>query len=390
MNLKALVVGLAAGLLLPGASQAAVPVDAIRAFNQALEGDDPSAVIQSAEALIAAAVANPDDPAARSAAFEAGTQLCLRNACERALAAAPLMTGEGDAEISAVLANLLLVYARWSADKTAENTLALENALEATVPESPTLLTIVAFDQYYASRMKGGKLSEIRKIADLAAKHYAPVKNMIPVNWGRVELSAAATAFAESRNDAVIDRLAKLEVSLYPFTLGDRPDKAGIKDIYHQTSAWRLAVSSWFQTREQRERTALRVADTYVETEKKKLAEAYYADKEGPTSYCEITILKPPEISYPASAAKAGYIGAVMVGFEIDDTEIVNVRVLASVPDNQFEDAALAAMKSFRWEFNEVQPDPRCSRSGQQVVYPFQFYFADPRDPRDSRLRVLK
>lgn len=390
MNLKALLAGFGVGLMACDGASAAIPADVIRSFNTALEGNDPSAVIQTAEALIAAAVANPDDPNARGAAFEAGTQLCLRNACDRALAAAPLMTGPGDVELSAELADLLVVYAQWSSDRTANNGSALEKALEATVSESPTLLTIVAFDQYYASRMSGGKLSEIRKIAELAAKHYAPVRNMIPVNWGRVELSAAATAFAESRSDAVIDRLAKLEVSLYPFTLGDRPDKAGIKDIYHQTSAWRLAVSSWFQTREQRERTALRVADAYVETETKKLAEAYYADKEGPTSYCDISILKPPEISYPASAAKAGYIGAVIVGFEINDTEIVNVRALASVPDNQFEDAALAAMKSFRWEFNEVQPDPQCSRSGQQVVYPFQFYFADPSDSRDSRLRVLK
>lgn len=378
MNMKALVVGLATGLLLAGASQAAVPVDVIRAFNQALEGDDPSAVIQSAEALIAAAVANPDDPAARSAAFEAGTQLCLRSACERALAAAPLMTGEGDAEISAVLANLLIVFATWSGEPTPESTEDFKLALVQVAPESPTLLTIRAFDAYHVDTLRRGKIADIRKAAEMAAAHYQPFWKVIPENWATVELSAAAAQFAEDQDDDVLDRFAKLEVALYPFVLGDRKDRPLAESLYHQAYTWRLAIDAYFQSKDQRSSSAALAADAYVSAERKRLADSFYETRERPEKSCDGRITKAPEPKYPKSAQRAGYVGAVLVGFAIEEGEIANVRVLAAVPDSQFEESVLESMKSVRWAFDEQQADPNCKRSHSRVVYPFFFHFKKP------------
>lgn len=169
MSTKALLVSFVASFFICGPSQASVPAEVIRTFNTALEGNDPSAVIQTAGALIAAAVASPEDPNARGAALEAGTRLCRRNACDRALAAAPLMTGPGTEEGSESLANQLVAFARWTAGQTKANDKALMAALQAVAAETPTYLTIAAFDRYHLSKMQAKNQTEMGKVAELAA-----------------------------------------------------------------------------------------------------------------------------------------------------------------------------------------------------------------------------
>ncbi|MEQ9506539.1 MAG: TonB family protein [Hyphomonas sp.] len=377
MNIKAFLTGLGACVLLSGASHAAVPAELIRNFNLALEGDDPSAVIQSAEALIGAAVENPDDPNARGAAFEAGTQLCLRDACDRAIAAAPLMTGEGTEEVSAALANLLIVYATWTGAQTGKNTADLKLALEKVGPEAPTLLTITAFDRFQLERLKEGKLSEIRWAAEQAAAHYKPFWTVIPENWGTAELSAAAAQFNATKNDDVLDRFAKLEIAMYPFKLAGLDERPSIERLYYQAYAWRLALASYFQSADEPSTLKARAAEAYVDQETRRLAEAYYATREPKQPGCTGRMVKPPKPEFPQSAAKAGYVGAVIVGFEINEGRVENARILASVPDGTFETAVLESMKPIRWEYDEAQEVADCRRS-TDAIYPFNFVFAKP------------
>lgn len=377
MHIRAILAGLTACFLLSAPAQAAMPVETIRNFNLALEGDDPSAVIQSAEALIAAAVANPDDPNARGAAFEAGTQLCVREACARAIAAAPLMAGEGTEEVSAALANLLVAYAEWSGAQTARNTAALKLALEKVGPESPTLLTISAFDRFQLERFKEGKLSEIRWAAEQAAAHYKPFWSVIPENWGTAELAAAAAQFNETKSDDVLDRFAKLEVAMYPFKLAGLKERPAIERIYYQAYAWRLALDSYFQSTDERATLKAKAADAYVDQEARRLAEEYYATREQKPPGCTGRMVKPPKPEFPKSAAKAGYVGAVIVGFEINDGRVENSRILASVPDGTFETAVLESMKTIRWEYDATQEVADCRRS-TDAIYPFNFVFAKP------------
>ena len=81
-----------------------------------------------------------------------------------------------------------------------------------------------------------------------------------------------------------------------------------------------------------------------------------------------------PSPNYPHVAGKEGYIGAVLIGFDLEEDQIRNVRVLAAVPDSKFEKAALDSMKNVQWTYDEQQPEPDCRKANRQLVtLPFQF-----------------
>lgn len=373
MKPRVWVLAVAVGLAFCASASAKIPTDLIQSFNIALEKNDSAAILLISEELIAAAVESPDDPYAREIAFEAGTQLCVREACDRARIAAPLMRGPASQEVSAELGDLLIALSEWSVGQNSRTSSALEKALSAVAPQQPTFLTIVAFNKFHAAKLKAGNLAQTQKIADLAITHYAPVRAVIPENWATVELSSIVTAFSRKRGAEALDRLARLEVSLYPYILEEQDDRPVLKDIYYQTQAWRYALTSWFYSHPSSHRRAIAAADEYVETERKKLVEAYYETRERPR-YCRGGLAKTPSPNYPHVAGKEGYIGAVLIGFDLEEGQIRNVRVLAAVPDSKFEKAALDSMKNVQWTYDEQQPEPDCRKaSGQLVTLPFQF-----------------
>lgn len=357
-------------------AQAGIPAQTIQAFNEAVDSGDKTAIIETADALIAAALEHPGDPQAISAAFEAGTYLCLSNACPRASAASPLMNGANTEDVTPALANLLVVYADWSASQNKTTDKAMMSALEAVAPETPTYLTISAFDRYHLKKLEAKDINDIRKVAELGAGHLKPVWNIVPANWASLELSAIAATFARSRDTAVIDRLAKLEVALYPYNLKAYKDRPDLVELYYQTYAWRFATDSFFRSRSTRNAGMLKAADDYVEAETAKIFQAYDQTRERKgTPFCTGGLTKAPSPEYPGRAQSDGYVGAVILGFDIDEGKIANMRVLAAVPDRQFENAALAAMKRVEWYFDEVQKHPDCrrSRDSRPIIQSFQF-----------------
>ena len=68
---------------------------------------------------------------------------------------------------------------------------------------------------------------------------------------------------------------------------------------------------------------------------------------------------------YPAAALERGIEGAVTVSYDVTvDGEVANARVVASDPAGVFDDAALAAVRS--WRFNprlvDGEPAPALAR----------------------------
>lgn len=200
---------------------------------------------------------------------------------------------------------------------------------------------------------------------------------MIPENWGAAELSAAVAQFNETKSDDVLDRFAKLEVAMYPFKLAGLDERPSIARIYYQAYAWRLAMNSYFQSTGERSTLKAKAAESYVERETRQLAEAHSAKRDPKLPACTGRMVKPPKPWYPKSAARAGYVGAVVVGFEINDGRVENSRILASVPDGTFETAVLESMKSVRWAYDAKQDVPDCRRS-TNAIYPFNFVFTHP------------
>lgn len=375
MKLREILAGVFVAMILSSTANAGIPVETIRSFNDALQDDDPALIVQTAEALIAAALENPGDPQARDAAFEAGTQLCLRGACERAIAAAPLMTGPGSEEVSEALANLLVAYAEWSRNSDRKRGAALEKALKTVVPEQPTLLTVAAFDAFHAYRLKNGKVREIKVAADMAVSHYSPVWQVIPANWGMVELSSAATAFAEDRSAESLDRMVNLQIALYPYMLDKERLSPVIEDIYYQAGAWQGAIGAWLRSKGGKSSLGADAAHELGEAERRRLSAQYFVAREKPLPLCKGSITQAPSPVYPKGAIQLGYVGAVLVGFDIREGDLENIRILAAVPDKRFNDAVLDAMQKVKWEFSEEPSDSECvrSRSGPAGIIPFEF-----------------
>ncbi|MEX1252341.1 MAG: hypothetical protein WEA77_14265 [Hyphomonas sp.] len=219
------------------------------------------------------------------------------------------------------------------------------------------------------------------KVAELAAGHLKPVWHIVASNWTTIELSAVATAFGRTRDTGVIDRLAKLEVALYPFHLENR--KSGSprpepETLDYQAFAWRQAVEAFFKSEGTATCAQMKAAEIYIAEEPRAIRTAYYKDRERSPPACSGGLRKAPEPVYPASALREGYVGAVIEGFGIVDAKMENARVLAAAPDRQFEEAVMKTMKSMKtmeWYFDEVQRSPDCVRTDNDRpgIIPFNF-----------------
>lgn len=85
-----------------------------------------------------------------------------------------------------------------------------------------------------------------------------------------MELSAIATAFGRARDTAVIDRLAKLEVALYPFHLENRKSgspRPDLETLHYQTFAWRQAVEAFFKSEGTATSAQMTAAEIYIAEE---------------------------------------------------------------------------------------------------------------------------
>ena len=74
--------------------------------------------------------------------------------------------------------------------------------------------------------------------------------------------------------------------------------------------------------------------------------------------------------SYPRDAVRKGYVGAVLVGYHIDDAlGIEGVRILAEVPAAKFGDAALEAVAN--WEIESMENDAEHCRRNRVTRFRF-------------------
>ncbi len=76
----------------------------------------------------------------------------------------------------------------------------------------------------------------------------------------------------------------------------------------------------------------------------------------------------PPD--YPPKAGRRGYIGAVLIGFDVDEVGVSRAKILAEVPSPYFGEAALIAVE--RWRLKTPPPE-KCRRD-----HVTQFVFAFP------------
>lgn len=373
--------GMVMWLALPGVAD--MPAGTISGFNATLQTNDPSAIVAAAKEMGAVAIAHPEDPQAPVAAFEAANQLCLRGACADAVPMAQFLKGlAGGAPVSQPELDVLAAYTAWSAStKGPADDGIFQTALTANVAAQPSLLTIAAFETFYARTTQSSDWKTISARAGLAASHLEPVKDLVPDRWATAELLAATAGFNDTRDFAAYDRISDLSAWLQ----GKRRDEAleeRLKPLAYEAVAWETALSAFFKSFGN---TAFSNVDRdgrlRYQTEfdqAKARSEAILARFPTGTSseppFCSGEVVKPPKPKFPSKAARKGYVGAVLLGIDFEDGQVSNVEVLAAIPDDSFAQATLEGMKTFRWKFDEVQEEPGCTRTKKTaMVYPFEY-----------------
>ena len=373
--------GMVMWLALPGVAD--MPAATISGFNEAVQTNDPALIVSAAKELGATAMAHPEDPQAPVAAFEAANQLCLRGACADAVPMAAFLQGlESGGPVSKPELDVLAAYAAWSAsvkDRAADG--AFESVLSANTAAQPSLLTISAYEAFYASAAGGGDWGRIATRSGLAATHLEPVKDLVPDRWATAELLAATAGFNETRTFDAYDRVSDLSAWLR----GKRRDEAlkdRLRDLDYQVMAWEAGLGAYFRSYLNRTVTlANRAGRSTYQSEldaaarrAEQILAGFPEEASSEPPFCSGEVVASPRPEYPRKAARKGYVGAVLLGVDFEEGEVSHIEVLAAIPDQAFEQASLDGMKAFRWKFDDVQEEPGCTRTKKTaLIYPFEY-----------------
>ncbi|GJL95278.1 MAG: hypothetical protein DHS20C05_16830 [Hyphococcus sp.] len=99
----------------------------------------------------------------------------------------------------------------------------------------------------------------------------------------------------------------------------------------------------------------------------------FAANKRG-NEFCNIEWVSRARPNYPYRASLRGYIGAVLIGFNLgDDTSAHDARILAEVPTNEFGAVSLEAVKEWRLE----QPALAIPVCRNNFLYSYTFVLSD-------------
>ncbi|MEM9740024.1 MAG: energy transducer TonB [Pseudomonadota bacterium] len=80
-----------------------------------------------------------------------------------------------------------------------------------------------------------------------------------------------------------------------------------------------------------------------------------------------------PPLCDPSRAARRGQFGSVIAEIEIEDGQVSNVDILASIPVQGFRNLAKETVLQWGWIADDVQPEPDCRMSRTNIILPIVF-----------------
>lgn len=345
----------------------AVPVQAqitetdILEYNAAIETGDPLKVRSAAVQLANAAMADPADPAAGVAAYEAAWALCRFDACEEALPAARFAENLPGATAQE---KLLSAFAAWKVQPSSSNARNLQAALSDTAPQPPSGMSVSAFREFYGARLVAAEYAAAERLARQAQSHFA----LGGEPFERFEIEARTIAitsrFNTSPRVAQLEEMAHLrgELSQMRRAAGrGRPD--WMNDAYWLTNAWQSAMQAYFVSVADRRYRAARMTEILASYGALEEPVEVYAGDDGrfetsSAPFCEGEVIQQPPMRYPTGLSMRGRFGAVIVRFRFENGRVRDPEVLAAVPFDGFREEVLRTVS--QWYF-EPSVDPALS-----------------------------
>lgn len=350
---------------------ASVTPELIEAYNSAFLSGNAEAQKSAARDLADGAMSDPQHPEAGLFAFEAAWTLCRFGACADGLNAARFAASQAGAPEHAPL---LAAYAEWKVKPNKANRQKLESALTSAIPKVASSVSITAFRELYFSEAQKERFENAGRIARQAVTHFAPGGNAVVEFEIEARHVAIISGFTDSQDIEELEEMIDLAGRLNRMRRESSETPEWMKDAYWRAEAWRMAMTAVFESRGER-----------VPSDEAQLAriEAFSADlppkiDEDETEklrFCSGELVQRPSLVYPQEAANQGLVGAVLIGFSVRDGQMVDPKVLASVPNEGFKESALATVSKWKWKVTEDATAQNCRLDYKNMMVPLIWSF---------------
>ena len=376
-----------AGLIGLGCAQVAsaqISSSTLTAFNQAVETGDASAIEVASTNLMNEAIANPDDPDALIAAYEAALKLCDID-CEAALPGAEFALGFPATGQHPIMAEreLLAAFAAFSRESNRRTRNRLEAALSDL--QDPTLLSARAFFPLYSDYGERSDLDAAARIAGMAVSHLRPVRSSVPEFYFHALETHATTFFLDEKSreshEAMVRWHAEMKQVYSNIERGDRPE--WLTSNYWRSEAWIGTVDAFVRSTSHlasRRGPSRERLEFLSEAEVQQIYAEFPQTESSQTSsfsglpHCDGELIRPDGFYYPSRASYDGMVGSVIAKFRFDEEgHVHDVDVLASVPPDVFDDSVLDASSSWYYQVAEGVDLSTCRLDHENVVLPITF-----------------
>ena len=242
----------------------------------------------------------------------------------------------------------------------------------------PAVETVNAYLALIVSDSTSENVENMRESALAAAAHFEPVKDIIPQQFIEAKYVAAVAYFNDDPSPDAMIEMAHVEgfTKAYRDNLGEHPDWAD--DLKWKADAWGMAMEAYFISSRERHPSEADIEAVLANYPVPNDTEANSDgddETENRLPQCDGKMIQRPKMRYPSGKAMRGMYGAVILGFELDpDGNVVDPKILASVPIEEFDERSLETVG--KWRF---KPDDRdqvgvsCRIENSNVVQPLTF-----------------
>ncbi|MEM7328632.1 MAG: energy transducer TonB [Pseudomonadota bacterium] len=244
---------------------------------------------------------------------------------------------------------------------------------EATVETVNAHLVVMANDSIT------GEPATLRESAHAAAMHLAPVAEIVPRQYVDSGFVAAVALFNSRQDPSAMTEMAAVEgfARHHRATDGTRPDWA--TDLQWKSTAWRLAMEAYLKRVDEdhpSDRELDAIVDSYDDPGQPAASASQAVSDENALPRCPGRMRQTPKLKYPSGRTQRGVVGAVILEFEFDpDGNVINPKVLASVPENEFDEKSLRVVT--QWSFRPQKRRDvgvKCRLERTDVVQPLIFF----------------
>ena len=275
------------------------------------------------------------------------------------------------------ITDIVEAKAAYEAKQTSKTRAGLLAALES-YQGDPTIETVTAHLIVMVNDGNARNYRRVRESALAAATHLEPVSTVLPKQLAEAKFMAAVGLFNAYRDSDSMIEMAHAEGFTRSVLNEDGEPPEWAESLKWKATAWGMAMSAYFES----------VGERYPkDSEIDAILASYGYDLEGLNTkaiqtagesglpHCPGELVQRPKMRYPAGGVQRGMYGAVILGLEFDrDGQVINPKVLASVPFEFFDEKSERTVGKWRYKpDNEADVGVSCALERTNVVLPLIF-----------------